>query len=401
MISFITVIHNAIHENAHNDCYEKDEKKVLHAMDSTSISTIESTITDLEQSRSEVFQNARAIYDDDLSMLRERLEEIREEEWEKRAETCLGILSDNYESIIGRGMENFRDVEQLFQAEILCLRNWKRYNKIDPQAFNLSINHNQYMREWFGEVYDSCMDTYEQLQHKLSEYTDPMKPVLYRKKKLFKILGNYIESLESIKRIDFFKTDFAGYSEQEVKICYRAMIKKNIIVETKKGNRVYISLSDNELERRGKTVQYQNLDGKPLGVADLKRIVSGVQDKYQRDTFPHFPKHVDSTEEKKWNKAAGKHLELFRKYYLILTGDHPGEFDGDLLLKMKDKCIEEWQNYYCVDLGEYQMLVYPKQYLQFWMGNEYDPCMDGHDELERKLLKQVKQMRPEQVRQNV
>lgn len=401
-IRFISNIGNSSSQNDDYNRFEEHQARLNRILESNSISLVEKTLSELEQSPPGSVSSDVPVDDsvsDDIFELRDHLQDLKEDEWYSKADDCLQTIIDNYESIIGHGLESFQDVELLFQARSTCLRNLKKYYRMDPSRYGLSVDLHQYMKDWFESEYDSCMDSYELFESRLSKYTDPMKPVLFRKKKLFKILEEYFDCPEAVKRVDFFKTPFNGYSEKEIKCCYRTMLKKNQIVEIKKGNRVYVSLSDNELEKRGKRIHPEGSDGMPLGVKDIKKITSSIPDKYQGGTFPHFSEHSDRTEERRWYGLAGHHLEMFRKYYRILNDDHPGEFDGDLLLLMKNKCIDEWQSYFAIDLQEYQIFIYLKRYMRFWMGNEYDPCMEEHYALERKLLKQVQKMRPEQVRQ--
>lgn len=111
--------------------------------------------------------------------------------------------------------------------------------------------------------------------------------------------------------------------------------------------------------------------------------------------------HLHDLEEEKWEKRADKYLQEFSDCYLTIVG---GEFenfkDVDALFKMKKRCISLWQKYYAIDLSEYETTIYPKRYLRDWMGEDYDPCMESHEALEKKLNDCVDKMRPEYKRKN-
>ena len=109
--------------------------------------------------------------------------------------------------------------------------------------------------------------------------------------------------------------------------------------------------------------------------------------------------HLHDLEQEKWEKKADKYLQEFSDCYLtIIDGELEHFADVELLFKTKKRCISLWQKYFAIDLSEYETTIYPKRYMREWMGEDYDPCMESHEALEKKLSDCVDKMRPEYKR---
>lgn len=106
--------------------------------------------------------------------------------------------------------------------------------------------------------------------------------------------------------------------------------------------------------------------------------------------------HLHDLEQGKWEKKADKYLQEFLDCYLaIVDGELEKASDVELLLKTKKRCIDQWQKYFAIDLSEYETTIYPKRYMRQWLGEDYDPCMESRDALEKKLSVCVEKIRPE------
>ena len=57
-------------------------------------------------------------------------------------------------------------------------------------------------------------------------------------------------------RTKLFSAVFNGFTQEEVKICYRALLKNNRLVEIKLGNRIFVTLSDKEHAKRDKEAKH-------------------------------------------------------------------------------------------------------------------------------------------------
>ena len=111
--------------------------------------------------------------------------------------------------------------------------------------------------------------------------------------------------------------------------------------------------------------------------------------------------HLEGLEKDSWLDKVDKHLQEFIDCYEeIMSGDLDNFNDVELLFKIKKKCINEWQKYFAVDLSPYRTRMYPKKYFRETLEELgiYDPCMESHDTLEKKLSEKVQSMRPEYKR---
>lgn len=109
--------------------------------------------------------------------------------------------------------------------------------------------------------------------------------------------------------------------------------------------------------------------------------------------------HLHDLEQEKWEKRADGYLQEFADSYMaIVEGDFENFRNVDGLFRAKSRCIALWQKYYSIDLSEYETTIYPKRHMREWFGEDYDPCMESHEALEKKLSACVDKMRPEYKR---
>lgn len=109
--------------------------------------------------------------------------------------------------------------------------------------------------------------------------------------------------------------------------------------------------------------------------------------------------HLRQIEEEAWLKKAGKHLADFAESYEIIMGGEMETFrDVDRLFAQKKRCVSEWHKYFAIDLTQYKSTIYPKRYLREFMGDQYDPCMESSEALDRQLSGRIQSMRPEFTR---
>ena len=132
---------------------------------------------------------------------------------------------------------------------------------------------------------------------------------------------------------------------------------------------------------------------------EVKRTVPRLGDQFHRDDFHELREHLREAEQDQWERKADKYLQGFYDSYSMLESGELASFkDVELLFRYKKRCIDYWQKYFAIDLQKYETTIYPKRYMKEWLGEDYDPCMDSHEALEKKLSSFVQEMRPEYQR---
>ena len=234
--------------------YIEASDKIFSATDSRSIETVKNSIERLDYEYSKVKeiagQSGNNLYTEDRKLLKEHLHDLEQEKWEKKANKYLQEFSDCYLTIISGEFENFKDVDALFREKSRCIALWQRYFAIDLSEFETTIYPKKYLREWMGEDYDPCMESHDALEKKLSAIVDTMRPEYKRKNALYGIIVNHVAALGSVARADLLKTRFGGFISDEVKCCYKVLIKTNRLVEVKLGEKYFVSLSDKEAAKK-------------------------------------------------------------------------------------------------------------------------------------------------------
>ncbi len=129
-------------------------------------------------------------------------------------------------------------------------------------------------------------------------------------------------------------------------------------------------------------------------------IPNSLQWGYQDDLDLVRERIVD-LETEKWEAEADKYLQEFSDCWdQLVSADLETFRDVELFFKTKNACMRAWHKYFSIDISEFHTVIYPKQYLREWMGEDYDPCMDSSEALEKRLSEYARRMRPEQRRKN-
>lgn len=231
-----------------------NEKYVLKALDTNSLNRAREYKKILNNAREDIDIPASLSwgYRDDMSLVDSAVENLEIADWEMRAEKHLQAFIDCYEMLIGRDFENFRDVEEFFRVKNRCISEWQKYFAVDVSEYSTRIYPKQYMREWLQERYDPCMESHEALEKKLSDYVSAMRPEQKRKNKLYNAVVEHVNVSGTLVRSELLKHEFPGFIAEEVRCCYRQLLKQNRLVETKIGNRWFVSLSDKELAKKNR-----------------------------------------------------------------------------------------------------------------------------------------------------
>jgi len=234
--------------------YLETSDKIISATDSHSIKTVKNSIERLDCEYSKIQdiagESSNYLYTEDRKFLVEHLHDLEQEKWEKKADKYLQEFSDSYYTIVSGEFESFKDVDALFAAKKRCIALWQKYYAIDLSEYETTIYPKRHLREWMCDDYDPCMESHDALEKKLSGIVETMRPEYKRKNALYSIIVNRVAALGSIARADLLKTDFDGYIAEEVKCCYKALIKDNRLVEVKLGGKYFVSLSDKEAAKK-------------------------------------------------------------------------------------------------------------------------------------------------------
>ena len=200
--------------------------------------------------KDQLTDSSRYVYETDINDVRQNIADLEKEEWARKSIPHLQEFSDCYLSLINHDLENFNDVELFFAVKSKCIREWQAYFGIDLSGYTTTIYPKRYLREWMGEDYDPCMESHDALEKKLSSYVAAMRPEQKRKNRLYNEIVKYVSLQGTIARSDLLRIPFSGFIQEEVKSCYRVLVKSNRIVETKLGGRWFVSLSDKELSKK-------------------------------------------------------------------------------------------------------------------------------------------------------
>lgn len=261
-----------------NDARNKSTEKLMNLYDrpdalySSSAKKVKQYVSDFEAAYKEaephMTSSQRSAYSEMKREItqtaREEIAVLEEDRWERIAEKHLQNFYDSYYMVINGELHTFRDVELLMKEKARCIREWQSYFAVDLDQFETTIYPKKYMREYLGEDYDPCMDSHEALEKKLSDCVASMRPEQKRKNQLYKLIVDHVRRQETVLRSVLLKTEFPGYIPEELRCCYRELIKRNRLVETKMGNRFFVSLSDKELAKKASPVK-QPVEVVPLG----------------------------------------------------------------------------------------------------------------------------------------
>lgn len=255
-ISFIILYAVAPYKQERVDSFYEAEDNCGKALDSSSAQYVKDSISELKTAYQVAAPYLPSIssqvYETDIEDLRDHLHDLEMDKWQRKADKYLQEFSDQYFCIVSQEFESFDDVELLFRTKTKCMNAWKKYFSLDLSQYETTICPKEYLKEWMDDDYDPCMESHDALEKKLSEYVEHMRPEYKRKTRLNKLIVNHVRECESIKRADLWKVNFEGFTKDEVRCCYRALIKKKRLVEIKMGDRFFVYLSDSELKKLSK-----------------------------------------------------------------------------------------------------------------------------------------------------
>lgn len=103
------------------------------------------------------------------------------------------------------------------------------------------------------------LDSRGALQTALDAAIEPLKPEQRRKRALYRNVMEYVAKGESVQRAALLKNPFPEATAEEVRFCYRELVREYRLVEIKIGNRWFVTLSDKEKEKREKAAEKKRI----------------------------------------------------------------------------------------------------------------------------------------------
>lgn len=202
---------------------------------------------------------SRSVYLTDIQDVRDTVAELEQEEWERKALKYLEDFAECWDLLNNRDLENFKDVEAFFWTKDRLIRSWQSYFAIDLSEYSTTIYPKRYLREFMGEDYDPCMESHDALEKRFSSQLEKMRPEKKRKNKLYGKIVDYVHSHTAVPRSELLKVSFPGFIPEEIRCCYKELVRQNRLVELKMGDRWFVSLSDKELSKAKHQKQIQEV----------------------------------------------------------------------------------------------------------------------------------------------
>lgn len=243
--------------------YEQLDKISLRASDSSSIDRVKSYLDELgillEDARrdgapEEKLQEIRK-YQKDVDW---NYQILLEEKWKKKMDPIVDELNDCYELVTMAYNHTFQKVEDVIWARNRCLvlfdLYWKKANTfLEENQCRGRIRTAEYLNNWHPE--EKRFVSRWELQQTLDAAIEPLKPEQKRKKKLYRDILDWVAEQGAVQQCVLLKREFPNATAEEVKYCYKDMVKQYRLVKYKMGNRWFVTLSDKEKEKREKTAQ--------------------------------------------------------------------------------------------------------------------------------------------------
>lgn len=212
---------------------------------------------------------AEALVDDTSALVIEDFEEILGEledivhekmvdTWKEEADPILAELRYSFRLITDAEQHGFENVEDVIKEKAECLSAYDEYFTMSSdflekyQCYGL-IHVKDYLEQAnpFGRKIQNAWE----LEQILDAAIEPLKPEQKRKKKLYRDILNWVAEQESVQQCVLLKREFPNATAEEVKYCYKDLVKRYKLVKYKMGNRWFVTLSDKEKEKREKAAQ--------------------------------------------------------------------------------------------------------------------------------------------------
>ena len=243
--------------------FERLDKIECKSSDSSSIDKVRSYLDELEI----LAEDARrdGVPEGKLQDIRKCRESVEcsyqillEEKWKKKMDPIVDELNGCYELVTTACNHTFQKVEDVIWARDRCLHLYDAYwaaagKFLEENQCRGRIRTKDYLNSWHPE--ENRFASRWELQQTLDAAIEPLKPEQKRKKKLYRDILNWVAEQESVQQCVLLKREFPNATAEEVKYCYKDLVKRYKLVKYKMGNRWFVTLSDKEKEKREKAAQ--------------------------------------------------------------------------------------------------------------------------------------------------
>lgn len=188
------------------------------------------------------------------------------------------------------------------------------------------------------------------------------------------LIGIVLIMIISLKAVYAFTSPYTP--EEEHHLYLRADQLRNICSDTERPSIAYEALTE-----------FESMHDALVNESHLF-----TEDEYQRD-LKEMREEYETLEKDKWKEKADKALDEFIDMYMFIND--PDERDIEKAVHSKAKCISLWQSYFATIPGDTGIWYDAQGYMKEYLGDEYDPCMESHEALEKKLTQRVETLKPE------
>lgn len=204
--------------------------------------------------------NAKSCFEDDIELIRCNAEMLATEKWASKAEQYVSKMIEAHSLIVDH---DFRNVEKAYASKAAFLKaydsyfDWTRQCYEDNRGIWKDINLWDEAKKRIREAlegtesyifWDNPMKISDsvrrQIDCNLSKHIESMRPEYLRKIRLKDLILQRIAENGSVQRSLLLKSFFDGFTEAEVRACYRGIASEHSVIEVKQGNVYFVSMSD-------------------------------------------------------------------------------------------------------------------------------------------------------------
>lgn len=244
-----------------NEHHELSWKLTNKGSNTSNLKTAKECLYELTSSYERIKQyanaNDRSCYEDDIEDVRLNAEGLAEEKWRKKADTFLFEIEKAYEAI---SCYDFQTIETAYKSKNILLKaydnlfDWTRKcyeeNKDIWKTINIWNDAKEKVK-WLLEQYDhhvvwnnNNLSVRQQIIAELDKRIEVIRPEYQRKMQLRSLIVQKIANQGAMQRSHLLKAVFDGFVLEEVKACYRGLVKEHTVIEYKQGSVYFVVLSD-------------------------------------------------------------------------------------------------------------------------------------------------------------
>lgn len=305
-------------QKAINEHHELSWKLTSKGSDTNSLKTAKECLYTLSRSYEDIKgyanANARFCYEDDIELIRSNAECLAEDEWDSKAQKFLLRMDESHSMIVDH---DFSNVDKAYKQKAVFLKAYDEYfdwtrkcyenSRIVWKDINIwEVAKNGIISILGDEIGYILWNSDEQCKHSvrkqieenLTKHIESMRPEYIRKVKLKSLILQRIADHGSIQRSVLLKSDFSGFVEEEIRACYKGIVRDHDIIEVKQGNVFFVSLSDENARKytpnpnNGKINMSAENDGDGIMIAPMTKLL-------YRELIRHFDEegidYVDKT----------------------------------------------------------------------------------------------------------